>query len=129
VPIGYAVNPNVAMVTGFRCIRRGESRRRGEDGLRFFRYGLAHHYIFVSTSGRTDIWPISRRRATLAAPARHGIGTPDQLRTHLRHFENPGVDQTVFISAGAATSTSISATRCNCSHMSDAGIQGARDRA
>jgi hypothetical protein len=31
---------------------------------------------------------------------RHGIGTPDQLRTHLRHFEESGVDQTVFIQQG-----------------------------
>src|SRR5205809_6604184 len=33
------------------------ARRRGEDGLRFFRYGLAHHYIFGEhRPGRTDIW-------------------------------------------------------------------------
>jgi hypothetical protein len=35
-----------------------------------------------------------------AAGADHGIGTPDQLRTHLRHFEESGVDQTVFIQQG-----------------------------
>ena len=47
MPIGHAVNPNVAMVTGFSLHPdEMESRRRGEDGLRFFRYGLAHHYIF-----------------------------------------------------------------------------------
>jgi hypothetical protein len=34
------------------------------------------------------------------AGADHGIGTPDQLRTHLRHFEESGVDQTVFIQQG-----------------------------
>jgi alkanesulfonate monooxygenase SsuD/methylene tetrahydromethanopterin reductase-like flavin-dependent oxidoreductase (luciferase family) len=104
VPIGHAVNPNVAMVTGFSVHPdEEESRRRGEDGLRFFRYGLAHHYIFGEhRPGRTDIWSNfeKARHALPPAGADHGIGTPDQLRTHLRHFEESGVDQTVFIQQG-----------------------------
>ena len=58
VPIGHAVNPNVAMVTGFSVHPdEEEARRRGEDGLRFFRYGLAHHYIFGEHKpGRSHIW-------------------------------------------------------------------------
>jgi alkanesulfonate monooxygenase SsuD/methylene tetrahydromethanopterin reductase-like flavin-dependent oxidoreductase (luciferase family) len=94
VPIGHAVNPNVAMVTGFSLhADEAESRRRGEDGLRFFRYGLAHHYIFGEHKpGRTDIWANfeKARHALPPAGADHGIGTPDQLRTHLRHFEESG---------------------------------------
>src|SRR6266481_1686452 len=104
VPIGHAVNPNVAMVTGFSVhADEAESRRRGEDGLRFFRYGLAHHYIFGEHKpGRTDIWANfeKARHALPPAGADHGIGTPDQLRTHLRHFEEYGVDQNVFIQQG-----------------------------
>jgi alkanesulfonate monooxygenase SsuD/methylene tetrahydromethanopterin reductase-like flavin-dependent oxidoreductase (luciferase family) len=104
VPIGHAVNPNVAMVTGFSLHPdESEARRRGEDGLRFFRYGLAHHYIFGEHKpGRTDIWANfeKARHALPPAGADHGIGTPDQLRTHLRHFEESGVDQTVFIQQG-----------------------------
>ena len=104
VPIGHAVNPNVAMVTGFSLhTDEAESRRRGEDGLRFFRYGLAHHYIFGEHKpGRTDIWANfeKARHALPPAGADHGIGTPDQLRTHLRRFEESGVDQTVFIQQG-----------------------------
>ena len=47
VPIGHAVNPNIAMVTGFSVHPdREEAARRGEDGFRFFGYALAHHYIF-----------------------------------------------------------------------------------
>src|SRR5499425_3494152 len=35
-PIGHAVNPNVAMVTGFSCHRdMEEARRRGLDGFKF----------------------------------------------------------------------------------------------
>src|SRR5260221_652831 len=91
VPIGHTVNPNVAMVTGFSVHPdEMESRRRGEDGLRFFRYGLAHHYIFGEHKpGRTDIWTNfeKARHALPPAGADHGIGTPDQLRIHLRHFD------------------------------------------
>src|SRR5205823_922504 len=37
VPIGHAVNPNIAMVTGFSCHADAEeARRRGTDGFRFF---------------------------------------------------------------------------------------------
>jgi hypothetical protein len=92
------------MVTGFSVHPdEMESRRRGEDGLRFFRYGLAHHYIFGEHKpGRTDIWANfeKARHALPPAGADHGIGTPDQLRIHLRHFEESGVDQTVFIQQG-----------------------------
>jgi alkanesulfonate monooxygenase SsuD/methylene tetrahydromethanopterin reductase-like flavin-dependent oxidoreductase (luciferase family) len=104
VPIGHAVNPNVAMVTGFSVHPdEEEARWRGEDGLRFFRYGLAHHYIFGEhRPGRTDIWTNfeKARHALPPAGADHGIGTPVQLRTHLQHFEESGVDQTVFIQQG-----------------------------
>lgn len=104
VPIGHAVNPNVAMVTGFSVHNDAEeARRRGEDGLRFFRYALAHHYVFGEhTPGRTDIWANfeKARHALPEAGADHGIGTPDDMRRHLRAFEASGVDQTVFIQQG-----------------------------
>jgi alkanesulfonate monooxygenase SsuD/methylene tetrahydromethanopterin reductase-like flavin-dependent oxidoreductase (luciferase family) len=104
VPIGHAVNPNVAMVTGFSVHHdAAEARRRGEDGLRFFRYALAHHYVFGEhTPGRTDIWDnFEKARGALPpAGADHGIGTPDDMRRHLRAFEASGVDQTIFIQQG-----------------------------
>src|SRR5258707_12353444 len=83
------------MVTGFSLhADEAESRRSGEAGLRFFRYGLAHHYIFGEhRPGRTDIWANfeKARHALPPAGADHGIGMPEQLRTHLRHFQEPGV--------------------------------------
>src|SRR5579872_458014 len=103
-PIGHAVNPNVAMVTGFSIHPDAvEAQRRGEDGLRFFRYGLAHHYVFGEHKpGRTNIWTnFEKARGALPpAGAEHGIGTPDDLRRHLRLFEESGVDQAVFIQQG-----------------------------
>ena len=134
VPIGHAVNPNVAMVTGFSVHPdEMESRRRGEDGLRFFRYGLAHHYIFGEHKpGRTDIWANfeKARHALPPAGADHGIGTPDQLRTHLRHFEESGVDQTVFIQQGGRNQHEHICEALELfAQRGDAGISGARDRA
>ncbi|HYM32853.1 MAG TPA: LLM class flavin-dependent oxidoreductase [Candidatus Cybelea sp.] len=104
VPIGHAINPNVAMVSGFSVHRdAAEAKRRGEDGFRFFGYALAHHYIFGEHKpGRTDIWAnFERARHALpAAGANRGIGTPEDLRQHLRTFEDAGVDQVAFIQQG-----------------------------
>jgi alkanesulfonate monooxygenase SsuD/methylene tetrahydromethanopterin reductase-like flavin-dependent oxidoreductase (luciferase family) len=104
VPIGHAVNANIAMVTGFSCHEdEAEARRRGEDGFRFFGYGLGHHYIFgTHKPGRTDIWKSFEKARPLLpdAGASRGIGTPDQLREHLASFEDAGVDQVIFIQQG-----------------------------
>ncbi len=104
VPIGHSVNPNIAMVTGFSCHPdEAEARRRGEDGFRFFGYGLGHHYIFGSHKpGRTNIWErFEQARPGLPeAGSSRGIGTPQQLREHLRSFEETGVDQVIFIQQG-----------------------------
>jgi alkanesulfonate monooxygenase SsuD/methylene tetrahydromethanopterin reductase-like flavin-dependent oxidoreductase (luciferase family) len=103
-PIGHAINPNIAMVTGFSCHEDAdEAVRRGEDGFRFFGYGLGHHYIFGEHKpGRTDIWKRfeSARDGLPRAGRNRGIGTPDQLRDHLRQFEEVGVDQVIFIQQG-----------------------------
>ncbi|MGH7786613.1 MAG: LLM class flavin-dependent oxidoreductase [Candidatus Binatia bacterium] len=104
-PIGWRPNPNVAMVTGFSCHNDAqEARRRGLDGFRFFGFALGHHYIFGSHKpGRTNIWQAFegvREMMPDLGPIEGGIGTPDQLRTHLRKFEKTGVDQVIFIQQG-----------------------------
>ncbi len=103
-PIGHTVNANIAMVTGFSCHPdEAEARRRGEDGFRFFGFALGHHYIFGSHKpGRTDIWQRfeAARDSLPEAGGNRGIGTPDQLRAHLRSFEEAGVDQVIFIQQG-----------------------------
>jgi Luciferase-like monooxygenase len=104
IPIGHSVNANIAMVTGFSVHPDAEeAKRRGEDGFKFFGYALAHHYIFGEhTPGRTDIWAAYEKvRASLPeAGAARGIGTPEQLRAHLKSFEDAGVDQVAFIQQG-----------------------------
>jgi alkanesulfonate monooxygenase SsuD/methylene tetrahydromethanopterin reductase-like flavin-dependent oxidoreductase (luciferase family) len=104
VPIGHAINPNIAMVTGFSVHHDAEeARRRGMDGFRFFGYGLGHHYIFgTHKPGRTDIWAnFEKIRDSLPDEGENrGIGTPDELRAHLRGFADAGVDQVTFIQQG-----------------------------
>ena len=107
VPIGHAVNPNIAMVTGFSCHADAEeARRRGSDGFRFFQFALAHHYVFGRhTPGRTNIWKrFEAVRDQIGREVLGGgascIGTPAQLRASLRTFQDAGVDQTIFIQQG-----------------------------
>src|SRR5262250_1717933 len=104
VPVGHAVNPNIAMVTGFSCHKDAEEAvRRGMDGFRFFQFALGHHYAFGKhTPGRTNIWKkYEAIRAALDLDVFGGgtgcIGTPAQLRETLRKFQSSGVDQTIFI--------------------------------
>ena len=105
VPIGHAVNANICMVSSFGVHRDAEeARRRFREGFRFFAFALGWHYGFGEhIPGRTDIW--SKFQAALpnmpeGTSDEGGIGTPDQLREHLRKFAEVGVDQVAFIQQG-----------------------------
>jgi alkanesulfonate monooxygenase SsuD/methylene tetrahydromethanopterin reductase-like flavin-dependent oxidoreductase (luciferase family) len=104
VPIGHAINPNVAMVTGFSCHPdMEEAKRRGLDGFHFFGFALGHYYIAgTHKPGRTNIWEsFEQVRDAMPQDERgRGIGTPDQMRQHLRDFTEVGVDQVIFIQQG-----------------------------
>ncbi len=103
VPIGHAVNPNVATVTGFSCHEdEDEAHRRGAEGIAFFNYSIdwvatrGEHVI-----GHTNIWENFLEEGG-ASPYEEdlvdsAIGTPDQLREHFRAFEDAGVDQMILL--------------------------------
>jgi alkanesulfonate monooxygenase SsuD/methylene tetrahydromethanopterin reductase-like flavin-dependent oxidoreductase (luciferase family) len=102
-PIGYAVNPNIAFVTGFMCDRdAGKAREMGEDGLKFFAHALGHYYVFGQHQpGTTDIWTNYRANPVdlgMLGAESACIGTPDEIRMKLRNFEDAGVDQVIFVS-------------------------------
>ena len=103
-PLTQRVNPNIAMVSGFSCHDDEEvAIARGLDGLRFFRFGLAHYYHNGSQiPGETDIWRLYKQTPQDPAEGRAGIGTPDQVREHLEIMEDAGVDQVVFIQQAGA---------------------------
>jgi alkanesulfonate monooxygenase SsuD/methylene tetrahydromethanopterin reductase-like flavin-dependent oxidoreductase (luciferase family) len=124
VPIGDAVNPNVACVTTFMCHPdEEEALRRGIEGANFFGYSLAHYYVFGRHQpARTSVWDeFQARRAehgydpeAVQAAAqnedrlgakvveqgigglRGAVGTPEQIREYLARYEECGVDQVIF---------------------------------
>jgi len=123
VPVGKAVNHNLACVTPMMCDRdEDKAIAMGLEGGNFFGYSLAHYYVFGDhVPGKTNVWDefIERRNqmgyspeAALAAEKevlgakvasgdtsglRGAVGTPDQLREFLRRYEEAGVDQLIFV--------------------------------
>lgn len=102
-PIGYAINPNIAIVTGFMCDSSAErARTMGQEGLKYFAYALAHYYIFGSHEpGATDVWSNFRKNPInlpIVEGANSCVGTPEQVRTSLSAFENAGIDQVIMVS-------------------------------
>jgi alkanesulfonate monooxygenase SsuD/methylene tetrahydromethanopterin reductase-like flavin-dependent oxidoreductase (luciferase family) len=127
VPIGDAVNAEIACVTPFMCHPDEEQAvLRAAEGVNFFGYSLGHYYIFGRhRPGSTDVWAeyVQRRRelgfdpeAVAAAAAsgdrlgakviqgsfvglRGAMGTPEQVRAYLRRYEECGVDTVILSSA------------------------------
>jgi alkanesulfonate monooxygenase SsuD/methylene tetrahydromethanopterin reductase-like flavin-dependent oxidoreductase (luciferase family) len=101
-PIAQAVNPNIAMVTGFSCHRdAAEAERRGLEGFQFFGFALAHYYLLGGhVPGRTSVWDLFRGNQMPMPGGSGGIGTPEHVRAAMRTFEEAGVDQAVFIQQG-----------------------------
>ena len=123
VPVGLAVNPNVACVTQMMChIDEKVALDRGLEGGNFFGYSLGHYYVFGEhRPGSTNVWSefLDRRGehgyspevdaalrqerlgAKLASGDRTGLrgatGTPEQIRAYLKRFEEAGVDQVIFV--------------------------------
>ena len=94
VPIGWMPNPNIAMVTGFSCHRgRGGGappRPRRLPLLRLRARRTTTCSATTSRGGRTS-GRASRACATSMpdmGPIAGGIGTPDELRAHLRKFDD-----------------------------------------
>lgn len=108
-PIGHDVNANIAMVSNFSLHEdREEAIRRGHEGFEFFGYALNALVAHDTVPGRTDMWGDyikargNRTQEVIDAAKRAeaiatGIGTPDDMRAHLRAFQNAGVDQVIFM--------------------------------
>ena len=101
-PIGQAVNPNIAMVTGFMCHSDSDTAvERGLPGFQFFGYGLNHYYSTgTHVPGRFNVWDdFEANRGGQLGPT-GCIGNPAQVRETLLQYERAGVDQVVFIQQG-----------------------------
>ena len=109
IPIGHSVNANIAMVSNFSVHQdRAEAIRRGQEGFEFFSYAVnalvAHDVLpgrsqlfadFQKSRARQDDEIIAATRG--AARNANGIGTPADIRDHIRGFQDAGVDQVIFL--------------------------------
>jgi hypothetical protein len=107
--VGHSVNANIAMVSAFSVHPdRDEAMRRGQEGFDFFYYAINALVAEDARPGRSRLWDsfqATRPRPSPQAAATpvqasfggSGIGTPDDMRLHLRGFEEAGVDQVIFL--------------------------------
>jgi alkanesulfonate monooxygenase SsuD/methylene tetrahydromethanopterin reductase-like flavin-dependent oxidoreductase (luciferase family) len=103
VPLGHAVNPNIAMVAGFSLHRDAEeAQRRGIDGFQFFRYAINALVANETRPGRSTLWDEyeALRGPDLPTITAPGIGTPEDYRRLVADFQDAGVDQIVFLQQG-----------------------------
>lgn len=107
-PIGQAVNPNVAMLTGFMCHEDLDTAiERGQEGAQFFAFGLGHFWRDgTHVPGRTQVWEEFKKRPDSVSQqmerqrkkaGQRGIGTPKQLIENFRALEEAGVDQLILL--------------------------------
>jgi alkanesulfonate monooxygenase SsuD/methylene tetrahydromethanopterin reductase-like flavin-dependent oxidoreductase (luciferase family) len=109
VPVGRAVNANIAMVSSFSVHRdRAEAIRRGHEGFEFFSYALNALVAHDTVPGRTDLWgeylklrgnrteEVIRDVDGISGRA-SGIGTPGDMRAHLKALQESGIDQVIFM--------------------------------
>jgi alkanesulfonate monooxygenase SsuD/methylene tetrahydromethanopterin reductase-like flavin-dependent oxidoreductase (luciferase family) len=122
-PIGELVNTDVACVTPMMVHHdEREAIRRGLEGGNFFGYSLAFFAVFGDhVPGKTNLWDdfqnkrnergydpeiaVGQQQELLGAKIAAGetsalrgaVGTPDQLRSYLRRYEEAGVDQLIFV--------------------------------
>jgi len=100
VPIGHAVNANIAMATGFSVHRdEAEAKARGQEGFQYFGFALGHFYVYGQHKpGVTNVWQrFERARDALPPSQGNGIGTPEQLVARMTQYQDAGIDQVIFI--------------------------------
>jgi len=113
VPLGHSVNANIAMVSAFSLhTERKEAVRRGTEGFEFFRFAISALVTNDTVPGRSRLFEQFQKElggAVLGANAVHaeslasafegsrGIGTPDDFRAHVKHFQDAGVDQIILL--------------------------------
>ena len=111
VPIGRSVNANIAMVSAFSVHPdRQEAVRRGELHFQFFGYAIGALVTQNWIPGRTNVWSkyltsrglesehqLADVPSSAVAGASAGIGTPEDVVSHLKDMQDAGVDQIILM--------------------------------
>ena len=125
IPVGFAVNPNFAVVAPFFCDRDEKvALDLALEGFDFFRYSGLHYFVAGEhTPGVTNLWqnfesehtrpgadrsiflstaPLGGAEAKRAGIESHrgAVGTPAQVRALMRDYADAGVDQVMFLCQG-----------------------------
>ncbi len=101
VPLGYAINPQVAITCPFLCDKdEAKLAKVAEESYGFFLYGIGYYSFFGSHEpGHSNLWHEYKNNPTSFAPpegrTEDAVGTPAVLRERLRRFEDAGIDQVV----------------------------------
>lgn len=107
-PIGQAVNPQVAMLSGFMCHEDHDTALKlGQEGAQFFAFGLGHYWRDgTHIPGRTNLWEEFKKRPSSTdkeierqrkKAGMRGIGNPEYLIENFRALEDAGVDQLILL--------------------------------
>ena len=85
VPIGHAVNANIAMATGFSVHHdEAEAIRRGQEGFQYFGFALGHHYVYRRAHPRRH-----QRLGAVRARPRRIAARGRQRHRHARATDRP----------------------------------------
>lgn len=101
VPVGHTVNANFATLNGMMVHQNhDEAVRRGLEGFQFFGYVLSHFVVYGEHfPGITNVWENFQKvkHSMTEGPGSGSIGTPAEVRAHLKSYAQAGVDQMIFI--------------------------------
>lgn len=98
VPVGYAVNPNLAVLSRLACFpTEEEAVAKVERGTHFWWYSFVHYFGYGNhRPGRTSLWENFARSDYKFLWDTATFGTPDKIRQSLREYEEAGIDQMIF---------------------------------
>jgi hypothetical protein len=102
VPIGHAVNPNIAVLATLHCHEDAGTARRNGENLKFFGYTISKYYLNGNVQpGRSNSWEeflaIKNQFPEMGESPTSAIGTPEMIREHLRALQAAGVDQVMLM--------------------------------
>jgi len=105
----YAINPNIAMVSGFMCAETDEEAQAKAAGWTFFIFCLSHYGRHgIPAPGEGNMWELYqewRQTPKAQETLRSGlIGSPETIRRRLREFEATNVDQVILLNQAGRTS-------------------------
>ena len=105
MPIGHAVNANIAVLATLHCHPDADTARRNGEHLKFFGYTISKYYLNGRVQpGQGGAWDeflaVKDQFPEMGDSPTSAIGTPDQIREHLRALQAAGVDQVLLMHQG-----------------------------